>query len=179
MRFRKHFRVAPPDTWNDDMVPLSEFLDLDDDDREGKFPYIWSVDRKQPAQPPPGGQADGRVLRGPARLLDHAARWPARARRVSRADIENQVRQEVAGQIATGLMKMAGGSGEGLVALTAGAAAEMRPARRMAPWIDTPQCTSPATSAPFPGSSIRRQEGFIKDPDGGPYKDIVNEKCSE
>jgi pyruvate-ferredoxin/flavodoxin oxidoreductase len=47
VRFRKHFRVAPPDTWNDNMVPLAEFLDLDEDEREGKFPYVWSVDRDQ------------------------------------------------------------------------------------------------------------------------------------
>ncbi len=46
-RFRKHFRVAPPDTWNDDMIPLAEFLRMEPDDLEGKFPFIWFVDRKQ------------------------------------------------------------------------------------------------------------------------------------
>ena len=45
-RFRKHFRKAPPETWNDNMVPFHEFLDLEDDDREGRFPYIWGVDGK-------------------------------------------------------------------------------------------------------------------------------------
>ncbi|MCP3998589.1 MAG: pyruvate ferredoxin oxidoreductase, partial [bacterium] len=47
VRFRKHFRVAPPDTWNDSMVPLVEFLEMDEDERDGKFPFVWSVDRKQ------------------------------------------------------------------------------------------------------------------------------------
>ena len=28
------------------MVPLHEFLDMSDEDREGLFPYIWTVDRK-------------------------------------------------------------------------------------------------------------------------------------
>jgi pyruvate-ferredoxin/flavodoxin oxidoreductase len=46
-RFAKQFRKAPPDTWNDDMVPLADFLKLSGDDRDGKFPYIWGVDRKQ------------------------------------------------------------------------------------------------------------------------------------
>ncbi|MCU7811119.1 MAG: 2-oxoacid:acceptor oxidoreductase family protein, partial [Candidatus Thiodiazotropha sp. (ex Notomyrtea botanica)] len=45
-RFRKQFRMAPPETWNDDMVPMHEFLDMDEDDREGKFPYVWAVDGK-------------------------------------------------------------------------------------------------------------------------------------
>jgi pyruvate-ferredoxin/flavodoxin oxidoreductase len=33
-RFRKHFRQAPPDTWNERMLPLDEFLALNHDDRE-------------------------------------------------------------------------------------------------------------------------------------------------
>ena len=45
-RFRKHFRMAPPDTWHEDMVPLAEFLDMDEDEREGKYPFIWSVDKR-------------------------------------------------------------------------------------------------------------------------------------
>ncbi len=46
-RFRKHFRKAPRDTWNENMVPLAEFLELETSDREGKFPFIWAVDHKQ------------------------------------------------------------------------------------------------------------------------------------
>ena len=45
-RFRKHFRAAPPDTWNENMVPLAEFLDMDEDEREGQFPYVWMVDKE-------------------------------------------------------------------------------------------------------------------------------------
>ena len=46
-RFAKQFRKAPPETWNDDMVPLADFLKLSADDRDGKFPFIWAVDKKQ------------------------------------------------------------------------------------------------------------------------------------
>jgi pyruvate-ferredoxin/flavodoxin oxidoreductase len=45
-RFAKHFKKAPPETWNDDMVLLGDFLKLAEDEREGKFPFIWSVDKK-------------------------------------------------------------------------------------------------------------------------------------
>ena len=39
-RFRKQFRTAPQDTWNESMVPLHEFIEMDHAGREGKFPYI-------------------------------------------------------------------------------------------------------------------------------------------
>ena len=45
-RFRKQFRTVPRDAWNDDMIPLAEFIELSADDRDGKFPFIWAVDRK-------------------------------------------------------------------------------------------------------------------------------------
>jgi pyruvate-ferredoxin/flavodoxin oxidoreductase len=44
-RFLKHFRKAPPDVWNENMVPLAEYLELDEDEQEGLFPFIWVVDR--------------------------------------------------------------------------------------------------------------------------------------
>ena len=46
-RFRKHFRQVPRDAWNENMVQLAEFLEMSEDEREGKFPYLWAVDRKQ------------------------------------------------------------------------------------------------------------------------------------
>lgn len=45
-RFAKQFKKAPPETWNDDMVLLADFLQLSDEDRKGHFPYIWAVDKK-------------------------------------------------------------------------------------------------------------------------------------
>lgn len=45
-RFRKHFRKAPRNTWNENMILLTEFLELDQESREGKYPFIWTVDRK-------------------------------------------------------------------------------------------------------------------------------------
>ncbi|NNJ64778.1 MAG: pyruvate ferredoxin oxidoreductase, partial [Xanthomonadales bacterium] len=46
-RFRKHFRKIPRDAWNDDMVMVSEYLDLDADEREEKVPFVWALDAKR------------------------------------------------------------------------------------------------------------------------------------
>ena len=45
-RFSKHFRKAPPETWNDSMVPLAELVSMPADERDGLFPYIWATDAK-------------------------------------------------------------------------------------------------------------------------------------
>ncbi|MDH3729364.1 MAG: thiamine pyrophosphate-dependent enzyme, partial [Myxococcales bacterium] len=46
-RFRKHFRKVPRDAWHENMTPVSEYLELDKDDREGKVPYVWALDAKR------------------------------------------------------------------------------------------------------------------------------------
>jgi pyruvate-ferredoxin/flavodoxin oxidoreductase len=193
VRFRKHFRMAPPDTWNENMVPLAEFLEMDGEEREGRFPYIWTVDKKQQlsrllvAQPMVESCEERRdfwiMLRSIAGLGKQE---------ISEETIRNQVRQEVVGQITAGLMQMAGGSGDGLAALAATpsalasastAVAEPASGDALAPWIDTPQCTScdecihinPKIFV-YDGS----KKATIANPEGGPYKDLVRaaEKCT-
>jgi pyruvate-ferredoxin/flavodoxin oxidoreductase len=44
-RFRKHFKPLDPAKWNEDAVPFHEYLELSADDRDGKTPYILTVDR--------------------------------------------------------------------------------------------------------------------------------------
>ena len=43
-RFRKHFRTIPPDRWNEDLVPFHEYLQLPYAEREGKTPFIHTLD---------------------------------------------------------------------------------------------------------------------------------------
>lgn len=45
-RFRKHFKPAPPETWNDTMIPVAEFLKMNEEERQGKFPFVWTIDEK-------------------------------------------------------------------------------------------------------------------------------------
>ena len=46
-RFRKHFKPAPEDTWDDDeMVTVDEYLELDEDELEDAIPFVWTTDGK-------------------------------------------------------------------------------------------------------------------------------------
>ena len=46
-RFRKHFKDAPRDTWDDEtMLPIDEYLNLDEEDREEIFPFIWTTNEE-------------------------------------------------------------------------------------------------------------------------------------
>jgi pyruvate-ferredoxin/flavodoxin oxidoreductase len=185
VRFRKHFRMAPPDTWNENMVPVGEFLDMDADDREGRFPYVWSVNKERQltrllvAKPIIESCEDRRDFWTILRAL-------AGVDKATDEEIAARVRQEIAGKIASGLMKLAGGSGEGVAALMGGAATAEAAAvagNYMAPWIDTAECTAcdectKLNSKIFVYNDDKK--AVIQDPDGGPYQDLVKsaEKCT-
>ncbi|MCK6503048.1 2-oxoacid:acceptor oxidoreductase family protein [Myxococcota bacterium] len=152
-RFRKHFRVAPPDTWNDNMVPLHDFLGMDEGEREGRFPYIWTVNKKQQlsrllvAKPIVQSCEERRdfwvLLKAIARVDEQ---------QVDRSSIEAEVRQDVVNRLANGLMQLVGGQGAGAaVTLTSTPGPSAAPVASsgngaggayMAPWIDTAQCTA-------------------------------------
>jgi pyruvate-ferredoxin/flavodoxin oxidoreductase len=186
IRFRKHFRVAPPDAWNENMVPVGEFLDMDADDREGKFPYVWSVNKERQlmrllvAKPIIESCEDRRDFWTMLRAL-------AGVDKASDEETAARVRQEIAGKIASGLMKLAGGSGEGMAALMSGAAAATAaPAAAgdyMAPWIDTAECTACDECTKLNSKIFvynDEKKALIQDPNGGPYQDLVKaaEKCT-
>ncbi|MCG8318195.1 MAG: 2-oxoacid:acceptor oxidoreductase family protein [Cytophagales bacterium] len=196
-RFRKHFRRAPRDTWNENMVPLTAFLEMDAGEREGKFPFIWAVDRKQHLS---------RVL--VAKEMVHSCEerrdfWimlralaGIETDKVEAVDIEQKVRTEVVGNIAQGLLKLAGGDGSGIVDLAMGAPAAQATAIAtateeavqsngdyMAPWLETEECTScdeciKLNPAMFAYNNDKK--AYIKDPQAGPYQDLVKaaEKCT-
>jgi pyruvate-ferredoxin/flavodoxin oxidoreductase len=186
VRFRKQFRVAPPDTWNESMVPLVEFLDMEEDDREGMFPYVWMADREGTlmrllvAKPLVESCEDRRDFWIMLKAL-------AGEDQPSTESIAEQARQDVVGKIMSGLMQMAGGSGEGLAALAAGdAGAAAAPAAEgdyLAPWIDTANCTAcdectKLNSKIFEYNADKK--AVIKNAEAGPYKDLVKaaERCT-
>ncbi len=43
-RFKKHFKRIKPADWDDEQVLFHEFLDLSEDARVGKKPFIWVID---------------------------------------------------------------------------------------------------------------------------------------
>ena len=194
VRFRKHFRMAPHDTWNEQMIPLHEFLELSDADREGRYPYIWTVDRKNHLSRLLVDEAmvrsceDRRDFWQTLRSLAGVDR-----KEPPLAEIEQRVRQEVIGKIAAGLAQFADGDVAALAtdavvpavapdAATA-VAAPAAAGDYMAPWIDTEDCTACDECTRLNSAIFEYNENkkaFIKDPDGGPYSDLVKaaEKCT-
>jgi pyruvate-ferredoxin/flavodoxin oxidoreductase len=114
VRFRKHFRLAPPDTWNENMIPLAEFLDLEAGDREGRYPYVWSVDRKGEL-----GRllVDRAIVESTADRRDFWTMLRALAGvgkpEVDRGQIEQQARRDVVARLASRLAQLAGGGAAG------------------------------------------------------------------
>ena len=189
-RFRKHFRMAPHDTWNDNMVQLAEYLELDADDREDLVPFVWTVDKKRRlsrlivADPIVVSCEDRRDFWHMLRALAGIDKEPV-------SEIEDRVRQEVAGKLASGLMQLASGANGGLSALTATVAAPSSGAAPqteggdgyMAPWIDTDQCTSCDECTNLNGKIFvynADKKAIIQNPEGGPYQDLVKaaERCT-
>ncbi|MEZ5400998.1 MAG: 2-oxoacid:acceptor oxidoreductase family protein [Bryobacteraceae bacterium] len=196
-RFRKQFRTAPRDAWNENMIPLADFLDLDAGDREGKFPFIWAVDKKNrlirviPAAPIVQATQDRRNF---WRMLKSLAGVRPQ---VNASEIEQRVRAELIQTLTARLMDLTGIGGGSLpmpaiAAPPAGATSPMPTAPAAAApesngfspaWIDSANCTScdecininPKIFA-YDGN----RHAYVKDPRGGPYKDLVRaaEKCT-
>lgn len=191
-RFRKHFRKVPRNAWNDNMVLLADFLEMDASERDGKFPYIWAVDRDQKLN---------RVLVAQTIVESCEERrdfWlmlrdlaGVEIEKPREDNLEEKIRGEVVSNIAQGLMKLAGGNGEGLVdlAMAKPAVAEAQPEEAaptgdyMAPWLETDDCTSCDECIKINPNVFAYNENnkaYIKNPKAGPYEDLVKaaEKCT-
>jgi pyruvate-ferredoxin/flavodoxin oxidoreductase len=194
-RFRKHFRKAPQETWNENMVPLHEFIDLEPDEREGNFPYIWGLDRKNHLM---------RVL--VAEELVHSCEerrhfWrqlKGLAGELNKVDLDAliaQTKADMAQKLTQSLFTLAAGSGAlidvaplpahggngggALVKANGGNGA----AEWEAVWIDTPECTACDECiqiAPKVFQYNSDKKSTIIDPKGASFKDIVKaaEKCT-
>jgi pyruvate-ferredoxin/flavodoxin oxidoreductase len=160
-RFRKHFKQAPRDTWNDDMVHIAEFLALPADDRDGKFPFVWAVDRK--------GRLNRVLVSEPivASTEDRANFWKMLqgllgvTETVDTEAIAQQARTEVVQKLTQGLLDMAGVGGNGGAALQAAvqATAEPAPALAVATAEEAPAATpaadaQPEAAAPSGGGAV-------------------------
>ncbi|MCW5515738.1 2-oxoacid:acceptor oxidoreductase family protein [Muriicola sp. Z0-33] len=191
-RFRKHFRKVPRSAWNENMMLLADFLELDESDREGKFPYIWAVDRSQKlnrvlvAKPIVESCEERRdfwlMLRDLAGVeIDNP----------QEENLEEKIRSEVVGNIAQGLMKLAGGTGDSIVQMAMGQAesADLMVEEMssngdyLAPWLETDECTSCDECIKLNPNIFAYNEdnkAYIKNPKAGPYEDLVKaaEKCT-
>ncbi|MCB0851706.1 MAG: ferredoxin, partial [Bacteroidetes bacterium] len=115
---------------------------------------------------------------------------------VEEVDVESKVRAEVVGRITQGLMKLAGGNGEGIadfvvgetVAKTTPVAVAEAPSNNgsgdyMAPWLETDECTACDECTKLNPKIFAYngdKKAYIQNPNGGPYSDLVKaaEKCT-
>lgn len=192
-RFRKQFKRVPREAWNDEMVPFHEFLELDEDDREGRFPYIWAVDAKNRLN---------RILCSQELVLAAEERRDFWRQLKSIAGIDRQVditaiaaqaKAEMAQNLTSTLLSLAGG---GDLAALAGTAANTNigsnggiqahgaePADYEPVWIETPECTACDECMninPKIFAYNDAKQAIVIDPKAGPFKDIVKaaEKCT-
>jgi pyruvate-ferredoxin/flavodoxin oxidoreductase len=183
-RFGKQFRKAPPETWNDDMLPMADFIRLDKDGREGKFPFIWATDQKNRlmrllATEDLVRATEERLnfwkqLKGIAGL-DRAA--------VDTEMLADQVRAELLAKI-TASLGVSGGDAPAANAPLPLAAQGAPSADGYEPvWIETPECTACdecTTLAPKVFAYNAQKLAVVINPKGGKFADIVKaaEKCT-
>ncbi|GAB1233352.1 hypothetical protein UT4_18190 [Ferrigenium sp. UT4] len=183
-RFAKQFKKAPPETWNDDMVLLADFLKLPADEREGKFPFIWAVDKKQrlmrvlTSQEMVNAcierQQFWRQLQDVAGLNRPAANEEEVATRV-RSELLQRITSSLGGDFSPAAT--ATGAGGKASSSTAPAAAFD------AVWIDTPECTTCDECTginPKIFAYNAQNKAVVINPTAGTFLDVVKaaEKCT-
>ncbi|MBF0255935.1 MAG: 2-oxoacid:acceptor oxidoreductase family protein [Gammaproteobacteria bacterium] len=196
-RFRKHFRKAPPETWSDDMIPFHEFLQLEEDDREGKFPYIWMLDGKNRLM---RVICSAEIVKSAEERLLFWHQLKGLAGELDKVDVDaliEQTKSDMANRLSSTLLSlvasgnasaftgMVGSDGAKAVPVSnnaagngAGQAADYEPV-----WVETPECTAcdeciDINPKIFAYNSDK--QAVIVDPRAGQYKDIVKaaEKCT-
>ncbi|MDK9702652.1 MAG: 2-oxoacid:acceptor oxidoreductase family protein [Sulfuritalea sp.] len=186
-RFLKQFRKAPPDTWNEDMIMLADFLQLDKDEREGKFPYIWAVDKKNRLM---RLLVTEDLVRSSEERLNYWRQLRSLAgldaRLADSDEVTERVRTELLAKISAslGLGGMADtGPASSIVGAGATAAAGDDGSGYEPVWIETPECTACdecINLAPKTFAYNDQKLAVVINPKGAKFADIVKaaEKCT-
>jgi pyruvate-ferredoxin/flavodoxin oxidoreductase len=192
-RFAKQFRKAPPETWNDAMLPLADLLALPHDEREGRFPYIWATDAKNRLI---------RLLVSKELVLACEERqnfWQqlkdiaGLSRQHTEADV-NAITARVRSELLQKITASLGLPGAETATVTAPPSSQETsapsPVATALPgggyeacWVDTPECTAcdECTSlAPKVFTYNAQRLATVVNPKGAPFKDLVKvaEKCT-
>ncbi|MBT6700563.1 MAG: pyruvate ferredoxin oxidoreductase [Gammaproteobacteria bacterium] len=194
-RFRKHFQQAPRETWGDEMIPFDEFIDFEEDDREGLYPYIWGVDDKNQLIRILCSQE---IVNSAVERRQFWRQLKDLAGEMNQVDINEVIQQtkvDMASRLSSTLLSL---SASGSTDMLAGAisadgnnnssAASATPSSLSTEgfepvWIETPECTACdecTDIAPKIFSYNADKMAEVINPTGGKYKDIVRaaEKCT-
>jgi hypothetical protein len=198
-RYREHFAPVPRDAWNDDMLPVSEYLELTDADSLRKVPFIPVVDDKNMLQRLVVDDNLVRMARrcrdrwhvlqelggvdnsyASAHLAEERTAWEEeRDRQLSDLRAEFARTERTAPQLAdTGPID----AGEQETGQTEAAADESAVAMSGEAYIETPRCT---TCDECTNRNDRmfaydeNKQAYIKDPDAGTYRELIEaaESC--
>ena len=173
-------------------TPMAEYLEMDEEEREDIFPYIWAVNKTNRlirvlVAAELVGSAEERIHFW--RTLKSIAGLSGR---VDPEAIANQVRAETSQKLAQGFMAMLSGEGGAdLSALVSAAPAAGEPGAPSgngaggfeAAWIEKSECTACDECTQINPSIFEYdadKKAFVKNAKGGPFKDIVRaaEKCT-
>ena len=187
-RFLKQFKKAPPETWNENMVMLADFLNLDKDEREEKFPYIWAVDKKNRLM---RLLATKDMVRSTEERLNFWRQLRGLAGAGTEAadvgQIESRVREDLLAKISAtlGLGGAMAPATTGEAKVGAGDTANSTASRGdyEPVWIETPECTACdecTTLAPKIFAYNEQKLAVVINPKGAKFADIVKsaEKCT-
>ncbi len=182
-RFGKQFQKAPPETWNDDMVPLADFLALPADEREGKLPLHLGRRSQEPPDAPAGDRGSGAVERGAPALLAPAQGRAGLEPQPTRRAVAERVRAELiaagsppawalAGSDSCAAPAAAGQAAAPQPAAAGGAAADYEPC-----WVESPECTACDECIKLAPKRLRLQrrskQAIVINPKGAKFADIV------
>jgi len=192
-RFRKHFRKAPAEIWGDEMIPFDEFLQMEEDEREDNYPYIWGVDDKNRLIRILCSQE---IVNSAQERLQYWHQLKGLAGEMDKVDVNGLIEQtkaDMASRLSSTLLSLSA-SGETSVlaqavstdghsvspAVAAGgtASAGFEPV-----WIETPECTACDECTDIaPGIFAYNSDKLAEviNPTGGKFKDVVRaaEKCT-
>jgi pyruvate-ferredoxin/flavodoxin oxidoreductase len=193
-RFRKHFKQAPKGSWNENMVPLHEFIDIAADEREGRYPYIWAIDAKNQLTRVMVSETLVRTTEDRRDFWRQLKSLVPVEKVFDMEQITQKVRTDVAQQLTSNLLSM-------LLKDASGAPVSIEPAgvadAQSAPvedagaeagdyepvWIDTPECDGCEECIKINPKIFQfngDKQAEVLDPRGGSYADIVRaaEKCT-
>ena len=194
-RFRKHFRNAPRDMWGDEMIPFHEFLQMDEDERIGNYPYIWGVDKKNQLTRILCAQE---IVNSAEERLQYWHQLKDLSGQFNQIDINSVIEQtkiDMASRLSSTLLSLsasgnsnlltgalsansATSAGSSAMPMTSSGNADFEPV-----WVETPECTACdecTDIAPGIFAYNADKQAEVINPTAGKYKDIVRaaEKCT-